>query len=1021
MEADRYNDSHPTDQAGSLACGQASGQINDQAPVQSFDMDEVNLAAQAAAREDSADRGVSYFHHSMDDLKRDTRIRQFCSTLNHGGGKYAGGKKGQVKGGKKGKKKYYEPPASSTKDQGIGYMFKQAPDMSDEGYQMALRYINHLNPSRNALLQQQPEGAFLCLSRQAKFKNPPKPGHARKLDFQWREYRTRMSNEEIARLCADQESLYLSVNTMSVARRRVANLENLNALYLDCDIYRTDPAVTGYHWDQMSDEQMVAAVLECCAKRDLPEPTMITHSGGGMYLIWAFEQPVEGDPCTLSSWKLAMKLLCAELEEPLGADQNAKDCARVLRVPGSFNCKYGEPRRARILHELPARYEAGHILEQCERLASKSQELPLMDACRAESNQQKREQNRIKRQRLAAEKEEERIKRHDEMRALGLDPEAIDATEDDADFRPNYRYAQGGLDQVPRTLAESRRLMRERDIPGNISALQNFILRRQPPELALGEKNLLSLNWLRFRDLCEIVAMRGGIRRGERDLFMFWMLVFLAHARVLKLENMNRIISELVMAFPISSDFDPLSDGSMNAVRRKVGEMLAGVLTEYKGALYTPLYTPSNDYMLDVFHVTEREQHRLYTLITDMEVQRRRDEKSGGGKRREERSEHISAVLAMAERGWSLKKMSQYVGKDPSTISRWINAENRLILKMTQSARDIYMHGNSSQWEKDIMQQALVEQGQTAEDEANRIAAETLEQECLQQQEHELDLQRRDLERETEMDLELERQNEMREQAARAAMAEIEAARQAQDDHHDDDGNAAWADRHLTQAPDGSDDDRRMDEGKNEVRELELRGRRSPYMPNENYQREMAAWRELRDSGACMRGVRAPSRTRRKTQQELENGVLSPAEQARRKKSHARAKKQLQPRQPMTQEQLDIFLLQIRREQSDYSQIVQAQHRAQAEREKLYRDREKEFKARLSMGRLRQRVERANSASAAENQTQSIIRNTADSDPAKVAGVASAGNQEKQHVSGRKQFTASVKGFHASTGEFIEF
>ena len=68
-------------------------------------------------------------------------------------------------------------------------------------------------------------------------------------------------------------------------------------------------------------------------------PTLITHSGGGLHLYWRLKEPytISDIPVIEKTNRLIAKYF--------GGDLNACDASRLLRLPGTYNCKpaYGAP------------------------------------------------------------------------------------------------------------------------------------------------------------------------------------------------------------------------------------------------------------------------------------------------------------------------------------------------------------------------------------------------------------------------------------------------------------------------------------------------------------------------------------------------------------------------------------------------------------------------------------------------------------------------------------------------------
>ena len=126
--------------------------------------------------------------------------------------------------------------------------------------------------------------------------------------------------------------LYLTQNRFQ-GRRKVLqqHVRELSALYVDLDYYDV-PEVNG-----RPPEAIYEMALALLAKADIPEPSLVLSSGQGIYLVWlhtpvGWQELPRWQDCQYRMWKLL---------KPLGADAQARDAARVLRVVGTMNSKNG--------------------------------------------------------------------------------------------------------------------------------------------------------------------------------------------------------------------------------------------------------------------------------------------------------------------------------------------------------------------------------------------------------------------------------------------------------------------------------------------------------------------------------------------------------------------------------------------------------------------------------------------------------------------------------------------------------
>lgn len=120
--------------------------------------------------------------------------------------------------------------------------------------------------------------------------------------------------------------VYLSTQRFR-GRRRLAKLLSLSSLYADLDYYRI-PELAGLHPYAVMEE-----ALHRLEGRGIPSPTLAISSGRGLYLVWQHEHVKRS---ALPRWRAAQSEITRALL-PYGADPQATDAARVLRMVGTTN------------------------------------------------------------------------------------------------------------------------------------------------------------------------------------------------------------------------------------------------------------------------------------------------------------------------------------------------------------------------------------------------------------------------------------------------------------------------------------------------------------------------------------------------------------------------------------------------------------------------------------------------------------------------------------------------------------
>lgn len=225
---------------------------------------------------------------------------------------------------------------------------------------------------------------------------------------------------------------------------------------------------------------------------------------------------------------------------------------------------------------------------------------------------------------------------------------------------------------IERTLARIKKAVHEGVEVSAEAAIEHLTFYAQTREpILLARHTAQGLNWRRFLDMRDLAQKRGGIHKGSRDMFMFWMMSFLAHSEIVTVENFFDEAKELSRA--MSSDgFDPISDGSLRTLAHKVAQRRAGLKVEFRGAKFDPVYTPSNEYLIDVLDITDEEMRSLRTIISTQEKLRRADEKVlGRAERRQARIQwRVQAMAMIAEGTLSQAEIAAKVGVSRTQISR---------------------------------------------------------------------------------------------------------------------------------------------------------------------------------------------------------------------------------------------------------------------------------------------------------------------------------------------------------------
>ena len=127
--------------------------------------------------------------------------------------------------------------------------------------------------------------------------------------------------------------------------RRLLHFMRVGLLFVDLDTYKL-PEFAG-----LSAEAQLECLLRLCEAVGLPEPSLVIFSGRGLQAKWLLDSGLPAR--ALPRWSLVQHEIGRRLAA-LGADANALDASRVLRLVKTVNSRSGEV--VRVVHFSGARY-----------------------------------------------------------------------------------------------------------------------------------------------------------------------------------------------------------------------------------------------------------------------------------------------------------------------------------------------------------------------------------------------------------------------------------------------------------------------------------------------------------------------------------------------------------------------------------------------------------------------------------------------------------------------------------------
>lgn len=153
---------------------------------------------------------------------------------------------------------------------------------------------------------------------------------------------------------------WISQAEFRAPNRRTVNLLRVSLCFVDLDTYKI-PALA-----ERSPEALAAALRYHCAEEGLPPPSLIIYSGRGLQAKWLLTRPLPSR--AVIRWSEVQRALGQRLK-PLGADAQARDASRVLRLVNTVNTRSGEMASVISVTEgedgEPLRYGFEYLAECC--------------------------------------------------------------------------------------------------------------------------------------------------------------------------------------------------------------------------------------------------------------------------------------------------------------------------------------------------------------------------------------------------------------------------------------------------------------------------------------------------------------------------------------------------------------------------------------------------------------------------------------------------------------------------------
>ncbi|EKS4072493.1 helix-turn-helix domain-containing protein [Salmonella enterica] len=189
------------------------------------------------------------------------------------------------------------------------------------------------------------------------------------------------------------------------------------------------------------------------------------------------------------------------------------------------------------------------------------------------------------------------------------------------------------------------------------------------------------LAWDRLEDLRKLAELRGGVGEGSRMQHLFWRLNFLLLSGATNSKQMYH--EGAALARELDPQWNSRSKELMTLFS-KAKAYEAGEKVSFGGKDYSPLYTPKNDTLINLFRITADEQKQLKTIVSQAEAAERHRKREEGRRRAAgavDRQTYLEAAnakqaqaQALSREGLSARAIAKQMGVSAMTVSRYLKA-----------------------------------------------------------------------------------------------------------------------------------------------------------------------------------------------------------------------------------------------------------------------------------------------------------------------------------------------------------